>query len=92
MKFQVMTIIAALMLTQMCTVTRSVPVEQILAEDNMSNSDEIPSDQKAAKTGSYLEQMNLCIDICYECFKEDLTASDSNVIVLVIFLFVDNLF
>lgn len=53
------------------------PLDNIeLAEDEMNNIDEqqFATDLKNNHKTS-LDQMNICIDICYECFKEEMTKS-----------------
>jgi len=76
MKFQLV-IIAAILLSQMCEM-KSVAVEPIANEADMNDVDNL--DKKASSTRTYLEQLNACIGICYECFKEYLTLSEDNVI------------
>ena len=76
MKFQLV-IIAALLFSQMCEM-KSVAVKPIIDEADMNDAKTL--DKKEPGTRTYLEQMNVCIDICYECFKEDLTLSEDNVI------------
>jgi len=75
MKFQLV-IIAVLLLSQIY-VAKSVPWDHMAYEDGKTDVNTLGN--KTPNTSNFLEQMNVCIDICYECFKEDLTLSEDNV-------------
>lgn len=80
-------ILIAVILNQICFM-KSVPVENSqLTDDNelmLKNIDGDPiKSQKSAENTKQipvLDEMNVCIDICSECFKDDMGSNDSSVI------------
>lgn len=63
----------AIILNQLCQM-KALPIS---GEEDMNNIDGISEKSLIHnKSTSNLEEMNICIDICSECFKEDMNGND----------------
>lgn len=81
MNKQFKAILFIFILNQICEI-RSVPIdeyEKAISEDVMHSAEKSHNMKTVSRNFSHIEEMNVCIDICSECFKDDMSKTDINV-------------